>query len=90
MSKEKKVELKLTTRGALSFEEKTGKDVVEVLKEISDTETLKVSIVLALYECMGEGNDVDSFDAWDAPFTDKAAAVMQACSAYMKGKSSKK
>lgn len=90
MSKLKTEELKLTTRGAISFEEKTGRDIVEVLKEINEKESFSVGTIVSLYECMGEGNSIETFDAWDEPFAQKAMKVIKACSNYLQGKSSKK
>ncbi len=77
------MELKLTTKRALEFEEKTGKDLIVFVQEIGETGKITVKDMLSLFEAMGENYTIEVFDAWDADFMTKSTAIMNAVKAYM-------
>lgn len=77
------MELKVTTMRALEFEEKTGQDIIEVMKEIGETSEIKVRTVVALFEACGENYTVEKFDEWDASFTEKSTAILTAVADYI-------
>lgn len=77
------MELKLTTKRALEFEEKTGKDLLAFVQEIGETGKITVKDMLSLFEAMGENYTIEVFDAWDADFTTKSKAIMNAVKAYV-------
>jgi len=80
------MELKLTTVRALKYEEKTGNDILEFMKKVADTGLIKIKDVLELFMACGEGYNETTFDAWDASFSEKAVAVMEAVKVYIQGK----
>lgn len=76
------MKLKLTTAGALKFEEQTGKDLLLTLKEVHETGSTKLSDVIRLFCLMGEGNTPETFDAWEVPFVEKLKEVFEAVAEY--------
>lgn len=77
--------LKLTTKRALEYEEKTGKDIIEVLQEIAETEVITVKTIVGLFTALGEGYDADTFESWDDTFAGKATKTIEACKEYIQG-----
>ena len=76
------MELKITTKRALEFEERTGKDLVELLQQINKTGKFKVRDILDIFVACGEGYDTDKFDSWDVPLYDKVKEIMKAVEKY--------
>jgi len=83
------MELKLTTKRALEYQAKTGKDIIAFLQEVSRTNTFTIQEMVDLFSAMGDGYTVEVFDAWDAPFEVKAKELILAVKAYVQGNSSK-
>ena len=81
------MELKLTTLRALKFEEETGKDIVETVREIGETDKITVKDVVSLFKAMGDGYTVEKFDEWGASFSEKAKAVITEAARYISGRS---
>lgn len=79
------MELKLTTKRALEYETKTGVDIISKLEEISKSGSIKIKDIVALFEAMGENYTVEMFDAWEKPFVDKAADIVNAVLVYAQG-----
>jgi len=84
------MELKLTTKRALEFEAKTGKDVLDTVMEIADSGKVRVKDVVNLFEAMGENYTVEVFEAWDLPFVKKAEKILEAVAKYTQGNVEKK
>ena len=84
------MELKLTTKRALEFEARTGQDLIEFVKAVGETGRITVKAILDLFEACGEGYTVEVFDAWEASFTEKAEAIMNAVKEYIGGNGAKK
>lgn len=80
------MELQLTTKRALKFEEKTGKDLLEYLQTISNAKVVKLKDIISIFECLGDGYDIDKFDAWDIPLSGKIELIMSAIKVYAQGK----
>lgn len=80
------MELKLTTPRALEYEKRTGKDIIEFLKTISQTNSIRVQDVVDLFIAMGDGYTVKEFDEWDASFNEKIIAIIGAIKEYTEGK----
>lgn len=76
------MELKVTTKRVLAYEEKTGKDLFEFLKTVEETDKIKVRDLVELFEICGEGYTVDVYDAWEATFIDKCEAIFNAIGKY--------
>lgn len=79
------MELKLTTKRALEFEERTGKDIMVFLQEVAQTGKIGVKDIVEIFCSLGEGYTVEVFDAWDATFTEKCEAIMKAIQEYVRG-----
>lgn len=79
------MKLKLTTLRALQFEKRTGKDIVKVLKKISDTGEVSVVEIVELFSALGDDYTPEKFDEWEASFTEKAEAIIQAVAVYLNG-----
>ena len=84
------MELKITTARALAYEESTGSDIVEKMKEIGETGVIKVRDTVELFKACGDNYTVEMFDAWDAPFTEKAKKIVEAVKKYLQGQDTKK
>lgn len=84
------MKLKLTTKRALEFQKRTGKDLMRLLNEVDKTEVIELSDAVELFCCLGDGYTVDDFDAWDASFGDKLTAILQAVADYFGYVSEKK
>ena len=84
------MELKLTTKRALEYEERTGNDIVTKLQEIGNTGAVKIKDVVDLFAAMGDSYTVDVFDAWDATFVDKATAIFNEVKRFVNGANEKK
>ena len=80
------MELKLTTKRALEYEESTGKDLLEFLSEVAKTERIKIKDVVEIFATMGENYTVEMFDAWDLSFSKKLVEIMNAVKEYAQGK----
>lgn len=80
------MELKLTTARAIEYEERTGKDLLAFLEEVTRTNCIGVRDTIEIFKSMGEGYNAATFDAWDLPFVDKLKAIMNAVKEYTKGK----
>lgn len=80
------MELKLTTKRALEYEERTGKDLFKFLQEVAKTEEVTIKDIVELFIAMGDNYTVEVFDAWDIPFKEKVVAVMTAAKEYVQGK----
>lgn len=79
------MELKLTTKRVLAYEAETGNDIVSKMQEIGETGTVKFKDVIDLFSAMGEGYDVDKFDAWEGSFIEKATAVFNEVKRFING-----
>ena len=77
------MELKMTTLRALKFEEKSGKDLIDFLKQVGDTGKISVKDIVLLFEACGDGYTVEMFDQWDANFTEKVTAIMEAVKVFI-------
>ena len=84
------MELKLTTKRALEYQAKTGQDIIAFLQEVSKTNTFTIQEMVDLFSAMGDGYTVEVFDAWDAPFEEKAKELILAVQRYVQGNSPKK
>ena len=84
------MELKLTTKRALEYQAKTGTDIIAFLHEVSKTNTFTIQEMVDLFSAMGDGYTVEVFDAWDAPFEEKAKELILAVQRYVQGNSPKK
>lgn len=84
------MELKLTTKKALEYEERTGNDIVTKLQEIGETGAVKIKDVVDLFAAMGDNYTVDVFDAWDATFVNKAAEIFNEVRRFIGGENEKK
>lgn len=80
------MELKLTTKRALQYEERTGKDIFEVCQRIAETNLLRLKDAVELFSAMGDDCTVEKFDEWDVPFADKVVAIVTAIKEYSEGK----
>lgn len=80
------MELKINTKRALEFEEKTGKDLLLTLQEVAKEKSVALKTVLALFEACGEGYDAQKFDEWEVPLVDKVKAIVAAVKVYITGK----
>lgn len=80
------MELRITTKRALEFEERTGKDIVQLLKQMKDTNSFTVRDIVDLFIACGEGYTVEMFDLWDLPLADKVTAIMKAVEVFFAGK----
>jgi hypothetical protein len=79
------MELKLTTKRALAYEQKTGVDVITKLESIAKEGSIKIKDVVDLFEAMGENYTVEMFDQWDKPFVEKANDIVNAILIYAQG-----
>ncbi len=80
------MKLEITTKRALEFEERTGKDIIELLKSMQKTKSFKIRDVVDLFIACGENYTVDMFDSWDVPMADKVTEIMKAVEVYFSGK----
>ena len=80
------MELKLTAKRAMEFEERTGVDLLLYLKEVAATGEISMKMMVELFKSMGDGYTVDDFDNWQAPYTEKATAIMNAVKEFTEGK----
>lgn len=80
------MKLELTTKRAIEYEEKTGKDILEFLQEVSKTGKLTIKEVVDLFSAMGEKYTLELFDSWELPLTDKIIAIVEAIKDYAQGK----
>lgn len=83
------MELKLTTKRALEFEERTGKDVITFLQEVAKTKKVSIRDIVELFVACGENYTYEMFDQWDGTFVEKSAAIIKAVGEYV-GKAPKK
>lgn len=79
------MELKLTTKRALAYEQKTGVDIITKLESIAKEGSIKIKDVVELFEAMGENYTVEMFDQWDKPFVEKANDIVNAILIYAQG-----
>ena len=79
------MELKLTTKRALAYEQKTGIDIITKLESIAKEGSIKIKDVVELFEAMGENYTVEMFDQWDKPFVEKANDIVNAILVYAQG-----
>lgn len=79
------MELKLTTKRALEYEQKTGVDIITKLESIAKEGSIKIKDVVELFEAMGENYTVEMFDQWDKPFVEKANDIVNAILIYAQG-----
>ncbi len=79
------MELKLTTKRALAYEQKTGVDIITKLESIAKEGSIKIKDVVDLFEAMGENYTVEMFDQWDKPFVEKANDIVNAILIYAQG-----
>jgi hypothetical protein len=79
------MELKLTTKRALAYEQKTGIDIITKLESIAKEGSIKIKDVVDLFEAMGENYTVEMFDQWDKPFVEKANDIVNAILIYAQG-----
>nr|DAH56649.1 MAG TPA: tail tube protein [Caudoviricetes sp.] len=77
------MELRLTTKRVLEFENRTGKDVLKLLQEIAKTNEVSIKDIVELFIACGENYTVEMFDMWDIPFVEKTQAIMDAVSKYL-------
>ena len=87
------MELKLTTVGALAFEERTGRDILETLGDIASAaeagRTPKLKQLVDIFCSMGKDYNVEMFDEWEAPLQEKIIAISEAAKVYIVGKNAK-
>lgn len=79
------MELKLTTKRALEYEKRTGVDIIEKLKEISESGSVKIKDIVDLFLAMGDNYTVEMFEQWDKPFVEKATDIINAVLVYAQG-----
>lgn len=79
------MELKLTTKRALEYEKRTGVDIIEKLKEISEAGSVKIKDIVDLFLAMGDNYTVEMFEQWDKPFVEKATDIINAVLVYAQG-----
>lgn len=79
------MELKLTTKRALEYERRTGVDIIEKLKEISESGSVKIKDIVDLFLAMGDNYTVEMFEQWDKPFVEKATDIVNAVLVYAQG-----
>lgn len=84
------MELKLTTKRILEFEERTGKDVLDLLQNIAKTNRVSVKDMVELFIACGEGYTLEMFEAWEASFMEKSEAILNAVAKYLGNASSTK
>ena len=65
------MELKLTTERALAYEDRTGKDLIEFIKQVGETDTISIRDTVELFIAMGENYTVKTFDEWEIPYAKK-------------------
>lgn len=80
------MELKLTTERALAYEDRTGKDLIEFIKQVGETDTISIRDTVELFIAMGENYTVKTFDEWEIPYAKKLEAVMLAIKEFTSGK----
>lgn len=80
------MDLKLTTKRALEYEERTGKDILIFIQEIAKTEKITIKEVIDLFLAMGENYTIEDFDKWDISLTEKITEIMNAVKEYTQGK----
>ncbi len=80
------MDLKLTAKRAMEFETRTGVDLLIYLKSVAETGEISMKMLIELFKAMGDNYTVDDFDNWDAPYTVKVAAVMNAVKEFTDGK----
>lgn len=68
---------------ALQYEERTGNDLLKFLEEVGKTNVIGLKDLIDLFQALGEGYDVETFDAWDVPFPEKAEKIMLAVGEYL-------
>lgn len=87
------MELKLTTVGALAYEERTGRDILETLGDIASAaqqgRTPKLTQLIDVFCAMGKDYDAQTFDDWEAPLQEKIVAITNAAKEYIVGKNAK-
>lgn len=79
------MELKLTTKRALEYEERTGVDIIEKLREISESGKVKIRDIVDLFLAMGDNYTVEMFEQWDKPLVEKATDIINAVIVYAQG-----
>lgn len=80
------MKLELNTKRALKFEERTGVDLIQLLRQIHDTQTFKLRDIVDLFIACGDDYTVEMFDSWDAPLSDKVNQIIAAIDAYFEAK----
>lgn len=80
------MDLKLTAKRAIEFEERTGIDLLIYLKQVAETGEISTKMLVELFKAMGDGYTVADFDKWEASYTVKAAAIMNAVKEFTDGK----
>ena len=87
------MELKLTTVGALAYEERTGRDILETLgiiaKAASEGRPPKLTHLVDVFCAMGKDYDAQKFDEWDVPLQEKILKITEAAKVYIVGKNAK-
>jgi len=84
------MDLKITTARALEYEERTGSDIVEKMKEIGTTGVIKVKDAVELFKACGEDYTVEKFEEWNVPFVEKATKIVEAVKTYLQGNKKQK
>ena len=80
------MDLKLTAKRAMEFEARTGVDLLIYLKQVAETGEISMKMLIELFMAMGDNYTVDTFDNWDAPYTTKVTAIMNAVKEFTDGK----
>lgn len=80
------MELKLTTKRAIEYEQRTGEDILQKLEAIAKEGKMSVKDAVEIFKSMGENYTVEMFDAWDASFADKLVAMFQEIGNFARGK----
>ena len=78
--------LKLTAKRAMEFEARTGVDLLIYLKQVAETGEISMKMLIELFMAMGDNYTVDTFDNWDAAYTVKVTAIMNAVKEFTDGK----
>lgn len=78
--------LKLTTKRAIEFEKRTGKDLLKALEEIAQSGKISLNDIVELFIALGDNYTIEMFDAWEASLVDKLNAIVMAIKEYTQGK----
>lgn len=81
------MDLKLTTKRALAYEERTGKDLFEYLQELSkESAVIRIRDIIEIFKALGDDYNEVAFDAWQLPLKDKIEEIVEAVREYIGGK----